>query len=101
MQSEAVSDVNYCESEETLKKRLANINDVPILVELRKRQLIDEGLPPMANIDTNIDTQIADYFITAIAEPATMIAERRSGAWIAFLLSRVHQSGVQRCVYKH
>ena len=51
-----------------MKKRLADINDVPILVKLRKQQLIDEGLPPIPNIDTNIDKQLADYFTSAIAD---------------------------------
>ena len=51
-----------------MKKRLADINDIPILVKLRKQQLIDEGLPPILNIDTNIDKQLADYFTSAIAD---------------------------------
>ena len=68
MQSKTVSDVNYRESEEILKKRLANINDVPVLVKLRKQQLIDEGLLPNPNIDTNIDKQLDDYFTSAIYE---------------------------------
>lgn len=41
---------------------------MPVLVELRKQQLIDEGLPPIPNIDTNIDKQLADYFASAIAD---------------------------------
>jgi len=51
-----------------MDKRKATFNDVPALVELRKKQLIDEGLPPIANIDMNIDNQLADYFNSAIAD---------------------------------
>jgi GNAT superfamily N-acetyltransferase len=68
MQSGTVSNVGYGESEEIMKKRLAITSDVSVLVELRKQQLIDEGLPPISNIDTNIDKQLADYFTSAIAD---------------------------------
>ena len=53
-----------------MKKRLATLNDIPVLVELRKRQLIDEGLPPVTNIEMNIDTALADYFTSAISDEA-------------------------------
>ena len=49
-----------------MQKRLANKNDITVLVELRKQQLIDEGLPPISNIDMCIDKQLADYFNSAI-----------------------------------
>jgi GNAT superfamily N-acetyltransferase len=45
-----------------MKKRLAVTNDVPLLVELRKRQLIDEGLPPISDIDK----PLAEYFNSAM-----------------------------------
>ena len=50
--------------------RKATIHDVPVLVELRKKQLLDEGLPPMpiANIDMSIDKQLADYFSASISD---------------------------------
>ena len=51
-----------------MKKRLAIINDIPALVQLRKQQLIDEGLPPIPNLDTNIDKYLADYFTSAISD---------------------------------
>jgi len=51
-----------------MKKRLAVINDVPILIELRKKQLIDEGLPSVSNIDTDIDMQLSDYFTSTIVD---------------------------------
>ena len=51
-----------------MNKRLAVINDVPVLIELRKQQLIDEGLPPISNIDMNIDKQLSDYFTTSITD---------------------------------
>ena len=45
-------------------KRLADINDVSALVELRKKQLTDEGLSPISNIDE----QLVEYFTTSINE---------------------------------
>ncbi|MCL2051057.1 MAG: GNAT family N-acetyltransferase [Lachnospiraceae bacterium] len=51
-----------------MKKRLAVINDVPVLVELRKKQLIDEGLPSVSYIDTDIDVQLTDYFTSTIGD---------------------------------
>ena len=50
-----------------LNKRLAELDDVPALVELRKQQLIDEGLPPETTI-SDIDKELADYFASAIAD---------------------------------
>jgi len=51
-----------------MNKRLATLNDIPILIELRKQQLIDEGLPPITNIDMNIDRQLSDYFTATISD---------------------------------
>ncbi|HBN83739.1 MAG TPA: GNAT family N-acetyltransferase [Clostridiales bacterium] len=51
-----------------MKKRLAVINDVPVLVKLRKQQLMDEGLPVTSNINSNIDKRLADYFTSAHAD---------------------------------
>ena len=51
-----------------MKKRKANLNDVHTLVELRKKQLIDEGLPPDADLATDIDRQLTDYFTSSIAD---------------------------------
>ena len=50
-----------------MRKRLATLDDVPALVELRKKQLIDEGLLPVS-LQMDIDTELADYFTTAIAD---------------------------------
>jgi len=47
-----------------MRKRLADAGDIPVLVELRKRQLIDERAQPVAEIDR----QLADYFSAAIAD---------------------------------
>ena len=41
-----------------MQKRLAVLNDVPTLVELRKKQLIDEGLPP-GSLQMDIDRELA------------------------------------------
>ncbi|MCL2078969.1 MAG: GNAT family N-acetyltransferase [Oscillospiraceae bacterium] len=51
-----------------MEKRLAVIDDVPVMVKLRKQQLIDEELPSNPNIDTNIEKQLADYFNFALAD---------------------------------
>ena len=48
-----------------MEKRLANADDIPDLVALRKRQLTDEGLPP---IIAEIDQHLADYFASAMAD---------------------------------
>jgi len=45
-------------------KQKAEMNDISSLVELRKKQLIDEGLPPISDIDK----QLADYFASAITD---------------------------------
>jgi GNAT superfamily N-acetyltransferase len=47
-------------------KRKANVDDIPALVRLRKRQLIDEGSSPTADIDR----QLADYFMSALSDGA-------------------------------
>ena len=50
-----------------MQKRLAALNDVPALVELRKKQLVDEGLPSgLPKMD--IDTELTDYFSSAISD---------------------------------
>ncbi len=46
--------------------RKANINDIQYLVLYRKQQLIDEGLPPNANM--NIDKELSDYFYSSISD---------------------------------
>ena len=51
-----------------MNKRLADRSDIHVLVELRKQQLIDEGLPYGSNINLHIDKQFADYFTSAIAD---------------------------------
>ena len=52
-----------------MRKRLADLNDVPVLIKLRKQQLIDEGLPP-GQLNMDIDTELADYFTSAISDGA-------------------------------
>ena len=49
-----------------MNKRKANINDIPVLVELRKKQLIDEGeeLPSASSYDQ----QLTDYFTSSISD---------------------------------
>ena len=46
--------------------RKANTNDIQHLVRYRKQQLIDEGLPPNANL--NIDKELSDYFMQSISD---------------------------------
>ena len=43
--------------------RKATVADIPALCEARKKQLIDEGLAPVASIDE----ELADYFATTLA----------------------------------
>jgi len=50
-----------------MRKRLADLNDVPVLVKLRKQQLLDEGLPPVS-FQMDIDTELNDYFTAAISD---------------------------------
>lgn len=49
--------------------RKANLKDVDKLVELRKRQLIDEG----AFTDGNIDIELKDYFCGSIADESLVV----------------------------
>ena len=46
--------------------RKANTNDIQHLVRYRKQQLIDEGLPPNANL--NIYKELSDYFMQSISD---------------------------------
>jgi hypothetical protein len=39
-----------------LNFRRANLNDIDILIELRKKQLVDEGLEPKIDIDKELYT---------------------------------------------
>jgi len=52
-----------------MRKRLADLNDIPVLAKLRKQQLVDEGLPP-GQLNMEIDTELADYFTCAISDGA-------------------------------
>jgi len=47
-----------------MQKRKANMNDISTLVDLRKKQLIDEGY----SLTSDVDKQFRDYFIAAIIE---------------------------------
>ena len=73
-----------------MNKRLAGLGDVPVLTELRKRQLIDEGLPPVS-LRMDIDRELADYFTSAIS----------SGTFISWIMDNggeiIATSGV--CFY--
>jgi GNAT superfamily N-acetyltransferase len=44
--------------------RRATINDIPCLIEFRKQQLIDEGFPPIANIDL----ELREYFLSGLSD---------------------------------
>jgi len=48
-----------------MQKRLACIDDIPVLVELRKRLLIEEGASPPTS---DIDGRFAEGFAAAIAD---------------------------------
>lgn len=58
--------------EKMLNYRKANINDVDKLVELRNRQLVDEGASPVDNIDKELE----QYFTSSIREETLVV-------WIA------------------
>lgn len=44
--------------------RKANIDDIPSLIAMRKQQLLDEGLNPVANIDS----ELKEYFIRSLTD---------------------------------
>ena len=46
----------------SMKKRKVGLKDIPMLISMRKEQLIDEGLPPISDIDKSLN----DYYKTAI-----------------------------------
>jgi GNAT superfamily N-acetyltransferase len=50
-----------------MQKRKANIEDIPVLIKLRKNQLTDEGLP-QGVVVTDIDRQLTDYFLSALTD---------------------------------
>ena len=50
-------------------KRLAKLNDIPVLVKLRKQQLIDEGVSVVA-LQMDIDVELIDYFTSALSNGA-------------------------------
>ncbi|WP_242476014.1 hypothetical protein [Bacillus cereus group sp. N12] len=45
-----------------MKYRKANIDDINKLVELRKKQLFDEGIEPSINIDTELPVFFKNKF---------------------------------------
>lgn len=47
-----------------MEYRKAEINDIPHLVELRKQQLLDEGLMS----ENNIDDELTKYFTSSLAD---------------------------------
>lgn len=49
--------------------RKAQISDVNVLVELRKKQLIDEG----CFLNINIDNELKEYFLSSIADENIVI----------------------------
>jgi ribosomal protein S18 acetylase RimI-like enzyme len=49
-----------------MNKRKANVNDIPTLVELRKKQLIDEG--EKLSADSGYNQQLTDYFTSSISD---------------------------------
>ena len=65
--------------------RLADINDTSVIVDFRKRQLIDEGQTP----DHSIDYELENYF-------SSLIADENSVVWIAMKDDRAVAVG---CVY--
>lgn len=44
--------------------RRANVGDIDILVKFRKQQLIDEGIPPV----DNVDEKFINYFTSALSD---------------------------------
>ena len=57
-----------------MRTRPANTNDIPVLVELRKKLLLEEGLPPDADIDAPL--ALGEYFTAAMADGSL-------AAWVA------------------
>ena len=49
-----------------MQKRKATLDDIPALIRLRKKQLIDEGLPPAPIFE--IDRELTDYFLSALSD---------------------------------
>ena len=49
-----------------MQKRKAALEDIPALIKLRKKQLIDEGFQPAPLVD--IDQQLTDYFTSSISD---------------------------------
>lgn len=47
-----------------MEYKKADKNDISALVALRKQQLLDEGLPPLTNIDSELNT----YFLSSMAD---------------------------------
>lgn len=47
-----------------LKYRKANLEDINKLIDLRKKQLVDEGIEP----DIDIDTELNEFFINKLSD---------------------------------
>ena len=59
--------------------RKAGERDVPYLVRYRKRQLLDEGEPPVADIDR----ELSDYFMSSISDGSLIVWLAADGEKIA------------------
>ncbi len=47
-----------------MQYRKADINDIPQLIELRKKQLIDEGIEP----SVDIDKELHEFFTNKLSD---------------------------------
>ncbi|MCL1806442.1 MAG: GNAT family N-acetyltransferase [Oscillospiraceae bacterium] len=56
--------------------RKANSSDVPALMQFRKQQLLEEGLPPGTDPAVTIDGELTEYFTSGLADGSFI-------AWLA------------------
>jgi len=65
-----------------MQYRKATINDIPDLIQLRKQQLLDEGLTPIENIDA----ELKEYFLSGLSDDSFI-------AWLAIDKSTIAATG--------
>ncbi|MDO4468023.1 MAG: GNAT family N-acetyltransferase [Bacillota bacterium] len=84
----------------TIQFRQANIEDIPVLVELRKLQLIDEGQCEHENIDAELLAYFTKQFeantmVEWVAEDKHTIVATAAMTFIEFLPAFTNPSGIK------